>query len=177
MPNLNFRSVHQIDGDGNLVGFDPYRMFEAALGKDGRPLTEEDVALCREKHRPVYTTKYFTQGGHWYGNDLKPIDVDAVPDWVWIDCKAMSPLDRAAYRIVLPEDAAQGFSIPKSDEAEDYPSHGAIWAALMSLENDHPENWDADDRPRLDTLSGRLGCRVTRKRLAAVAPSFRRRQS
>ena len=156
---LDLEKVHVfkvIAGTETLVSTNPYRRFERRVGE--------------KRTDPV--SIFIVQGGVWYDLGGHELPVGTIPDWVWDECRAMTVYDRAMYRIVLPEEAEKGHTIPTFDEAEEFPSTQAIWSGLMTLDKDDPTHWTKEGLPDLAALSQRLGVRISRRRITAVAPRF-----
>lgn len=144
-------------GQEVLVGTNLYKMFSRK-------------ADPKDKTSPVET--YITQGGKWYdlgGGEFAPEDV---PDWVWKECAAMSPLDRGMYRILLLEEIKAGQKIPTFDETPDYPPATLIMQKLLELDPKNDTHWTDKGLPSVEVLSTMIGVRVSRQRITQAAPRF-----
>lgn len=145
-----------VNGTELLTGVNCYRRFERRSGP--------------ERTAPIEV--FIVQGGEWYDQGGHPLKSDQIPDWVWEDCRAMEPFDRGTYRIVLPEEAAKGYTVPSFGSQEEWPTTQVIWQTLMTLDKSDDTHWTKEGLPNLDELAKRLGSRITRRRLEAVAPRF-----
>ena len=164
--SLDYDKVHIFERHGGsevLTRTNLYKQFEKAedLGRamDGRRLRGNNET-------------YVVQGGTWYDRGGNPIATANIPEWVWAECKAMNPIDRGMYRILLPEEIAAGATIPTFEEAAEFPPSSSILQALVSLDPKDDKLWTAQGLPNLEALSKLLGARVTRRRLESVAPRF-----
>lgn len=160
MAKLDFERVHiyeRKDGQETLVRTNLYKMFER----------RQDP---KDKASPLEAL--FAQGGHWYDRGGNVIAPENVPEWVWAECRAMSAIDRGMYRILLPDEIKAGATIPKFEDAADFPPMATIMQALVALDPKDDANWTAQGLPELGAVSKLCGVRVTRARLSQVAPRF-----
>lgn len=142
-------------GQERLFGFNPYKRFERRAG-EGRGETES----------------YNAQGGKWWTNGGEQVSVDQIHDWVWKECRAMAPEDRAAYRILMPDEIAAGRKVPTFEEQEEFPTKADIMKALYELDPDNDAQWTNDGLPSLAAVRKALGVAVSRARLDQIAPTF-----
>ena len=157
---LDFDRVHIYERHGGselLIRTNLYKMFERRSDPKDKGSTLEAL---------------FAQGGHWYDRGGNVIEPANIPQWVWTECRAMSAIDRGMYRIVLPEEAELGATIPTFEEASEFPPTGTILQALVSLDPKDDSQWTDKGLPSLEAVSKIVGARVTRKRLDGAAPRF-----
>lgn len=123
-----------------------------------------------ERNAPVES--YFAQGGRWYGIGGYEYKVDDIPEWVWAECRAMSPLDRGLYRILLPEELKSGQTVPTFEETPDFPPPSLVMQTLLKLDHGNDAHWTDKGLPNVEVVSTMLGIRVSRQRINAAAPRF-----
>ena len=164
--SLDFDKVHIFERHGGsevLTRTNLYKMFERAedLGRsmDGRRLRGSNET-------------YIVQGGTWFDRGGNTIALADIPAWVWDECKAMNPIDRGMYRILLPDEIAAGATMPTFEEEAEFPPSSSILRALVSLDSKDDKLWTTQGLPHLESLSKLLGARVSRRRLESVAPRF-----
>lgn len=157
---LDFHRVQVYEGSAGkevLIGTNLYKLFERRLDQANRSSPVES---------------YIAQGGQWYdrgGGIIKPSDI---PEWVWNECKAMSPIDRGMYRILLPEELAQGDKVPSFEESPDYPPPSTLLQTLLKLDPANDKHWTDKGLPSVEVVSTLLGVRLSRQRIQQVAPRF-----
>lgn len=147
--------VHLFSKEGGgerLSGFNPYKRFECVC----------DDMLCIVQ----------AQGGMWYDAGGQHISFDDVPDWVWDECRAMDPVNRGMYRILLPEEREAGQTYPTFEQQEEFPSKRDIMEALCKLDPAKEKHWTKGGLPDLNALHKILGAYVSRQRVDSVAPTF-----
>ena len=162
---LELSKVHTfklMDGAERLVGTNYYKRFEHAD-------VERDL-----EGRKLYVNQqaFIAQGGHWYDGGGADTDESDLPDWLWEACRAMDKADRLMYRIILPEERAEGKSVPTIEEADEWPTRRMILEALMSLDPKKDEHWTKEGLPSLVEIRHILGTKVPRPRIDLVSPNF-----
>ncbi len=140
-----------------LVGTNLYKMFSRREGT---------------KDTGFVTMTYIAQGGKWYDLGGGEYKVDEIPDWVWAECKAMSPIDRGMYRILLLEEVKAGQSVPSFEETPDFPPATLVMKTLLALDPANDTHWTDKGLPSVDVVSTMIGVRVSRSRITGAAPRF-----
>lgn len=184
---LDFTKVHlfeRVPGSMQdaLVATNLYKAFMRAVGEDGEPV-DAPAENGRRKRHPLITTEgkaglhteeYYVQGGRWFGPERTEIAYGDVPDWVWVECRAMAPEHRGTYRILLPEEKDAGLTMPTFEDAPEFPPATTIYQALMALDPKNDAHWCADGKPQLKSVSKLVGVAIDRKRLDREFPKFLR---
>lgn len=144
-----------VDGHERIISYNPYKMFEKRIGDKGSE-----------------TQRFIAQGGKWYSIGGEEIPYEDVPEWVWIECRAMNGYDRGLYRILLPEERKAGQKVPTFEQQEEYPTKQDILKALLSLDPADDSHWTKDGLPSLEAVKQALKVAVSRRRIDSVSPAF-----
>lgn len=157
---LDLAKVQVYEGQNGkevLVGTNLYKMFS----RRSNP---------KERTSPVET--YIAQGGRWYDIGGGEFKLEEIPEWVWAECKAMSPIDRGMYRILLPDEIKAGQSVPSFEETPDFPPATLVMKTLLALDPANNAHWTDKGLPSVEQVSTMLGVRVSRQRITQAAPRF-----